>query len=47
MEETTASLARSVYERGSLSAHVATTRREAVQLKLYSDAILAQLLEIL
>lgn len=47
IEETTASLARSVYERGSLSTHVATTRREVLQLKLYLDAVLAELLEIL
>ncbi len=47
IEESTASLARSVYERGSLSTHVATTRREVLQLRLYLDAILAELLEIL
>ncbi len=47
IEEATASLARSVYMRGSVSTHVATTLREARELKLYADAILAELLEIL
>lgn len=46
IEEATASLARSVYMRGSVSTHVATLR-EAHQLKLYADAVLAELLEIL
>jgi hypothetical protein len=32
---------------GSVSTHVAITLREAHQLKLYADAVLAQLLEIL
>jgi hypothetical protein len=47
IEEGTASLARSVYMRGSVSTHVANTRREAQQLKLYADAVLAELLEVL
>lgn len=47
IEEGTASLARSVYVRGSVSTHVANTRPEAQQLKLYADAVLAELLEIL
>jgi hypothetical protein len=47
IEEATASLARSVYMRGSVSTHVATTLREARELKLYADAVLAELLEIL
>jgi hypothetical protein len=46
IEEATASLARSVYQRSSLSTHVATTEREVRQLKLYADATLAELLEI-
>lgn len=47
IEEGTASLARSIYMRGSVSTHIATTFREAQQLKLYADAVLAELLEIL
>jgi hypothetical protein len=47
IEEGTASLARSVYMRGSVATHVATTLREARALKLYADAVLAELLEIL
>ncbi len=46
VEEGTASLARSVYERGSVSTHVATTREEVLQLKLYVDGVLAELLQI-
>ena len=47
VEDGTASLTRSVYTRGALSTHVATTLREVRQLKLYADAVLAELLEIL
>ena len=39
-------LARSVYDRGSLSSHVATTRQEVLTLKGYADAVLADLLQI-
>jgi len=46
VEEASASLARSVYDRGSLSSHVVSTRREVQQLKLYVDGVLAELLEI-
>ena len=46
IEEHTSSLARSTYERGSISAHVATTRREVQQLKMYVDSVLAELLEV-
>lgn len=46
VEEASASVARSVYDRGSLSAHVVSTRREVQQLKLYVDGVLAELLEI-
>jgi Predicted pPIWI-associating nuclease len=46
IEELTASLTRSVYERGSLSAHVASPRSEVQQLKLYVDGVLAELLEV-
>jgi len=46
IEEHTASLARSTYERGSVSTHAATTKREVQQLKMYVDSVLAELLEI-
>jgi Predicted pPIWI-associating nuclease len=46
IEELTASLARSVYVRGSISTHVSSPRAEVQQLKLYVDGILAELLEI-
>jgi hypothetical protein len=46
VEEATAALARSLYDRGSLSSHVAMTRTEAEQLKRYVDAILGDLLQI-
>lgn len=46
VEERTASLARSVYERSSISTHVATTRQEVLRLKMYVDSVLAELLEI-
>lgn len=41
-----ASLARSTYERTSLSAHVSSARREVQQLKMYVDSVLAELLDI-
>lgn len=47
VEEGTAMLARSLYTRGSVSTHTATTLREVRELKLYADAVLAELLEIL
>ncbi len=46
VEEHTASLARSTYERGSISTHIGTTKQEARQLKMYVDSVLAELLEI-
>lgn len=46
VEEFTASLTRSIYERGSLSAHVVTSRQEVQQMKMYIDSVLAELLEI-
>lgn len=42
----TDSLARSLYDRGSLDTHVTTSRREVKQLKLYVDGVFAELLEI-
>jgi hypothetical protein len=46
VEELTARLARASYERTSLSAHIATAKREVRQLKMYTDSVLAELLEI-
>jgi hypothetical protein len=46
IENSVGLLARSVYDRGSLSSHVATTRQEVLTLKGYADAVLADLLQI-
>jgi Predicted pPIWI-associating nuclease len=46
IEALTASVTRSVYERGSVSAHVPSPRSEVQQLKLYVDGVLGELLEI-
>ena len=46
VEEATASLTRSTYDRSSLSAHVTTARQEVEQMKMYIDSVLAELLEI-
>ena len=46
VEEGTAALARSVYDRGSLSSHKTMTRTEVFQLKRYVEAVLAELLQV-
>jgi hypothetical protein len=46
VEEASASLARSVYTRGSVSTHVATTREEVLNMKPYVEGVLAELLQI-
>jgi Predicted pPIWI-associating nuclease len=46
MDEAVASLARSTYQRGSVSTHVGTTSKGGRSLKRYVDALLAELLEI-
>jgi hypothetical protein len=46
MEEQIASIARSVYERGSVSTHGAATLPELQRFKGYADAVLAELLQI-
>jgi hypothetical protein len=46
IEGAVGSLARSVYNRGSLSTHIATTRTEVLTFKGYTDAVLADLLQI-
>jgi DNA mismatch repair ATPase MutS len=46
VEGAVGSLARSVYNRGSLSTHISTTRTEVLTFKGYADAVLAELLEV-
>ncbi len=44
IEDRVASFARSTYERSSISAHVASSRNEVLQMRNYLNAILAELL---
>jgi hypothetical protein len=46
VEDRCAGLARSVYERSSISSHVTTSKGEVIQIKMYVDTVLAELLEI-
>lgn len=46
VDERTASVARASYERSSVAAHVSSTKGEVLQLKMYVDSVLAELLEI-
>jgi hypothetical protein len=46
LEDQTASLARSVYERGSASTHAATLKAQVLSFKGYADAVLAELLQL-
>lgn len=46
VDEAVAVLARSTYQRGSVSTHVGTTSAEIKSLKRYVDALLAELLEV-
>lgn len=46
VEDASASLARSVYTRGSVSTHVATTREEVLTMKPYVEGVLAELLQV-
>ncbi len=46
IEEHVGSLSRAIYDRTSLSTHVATTRAETLQLRMYVETLLAELLEI-
>ena len=46
VEELGASITRSAYTRGSKSAHSSTAAQEVNQMKMYIDAVLAELLEI-
>ncbi len=46
VEERVGALARSVYDRSSLSTHVGTMKQEVQQVKAYVDVVLTELLEI-
>jgi hypothetical protein len=46
VEEIVSTLTRAVYDRSSISAHIAATREEVHQVKMYVDTVLAELLEI-
>jgi hypothetical protein len=46
VEDGIAALARSVYDRGSVSTHLGSSRREIATVKTYTDAVLAELLQI-
>lgn len=46
IEGAIAGLARSLYERGSISAHVGATRQEVANLKRYLDVVLAEFLQL-
>ena len=46
VEERVGALARSVYNRSSLSTHVGTSKQEVQQIKAYVDVVLGELLEI-
>jgi hypothetical protein len=46
LEEQVAGIARSVYERGSVSTHAAPLREQVLSFKSYADAVLAELLQI-
>ena len=45
-EELTASVARSTYERSSISTHITTAKQEVQRMKMYIESVLADLLEI-
>ena len=46
IEDKVGALARSVYNRSSISTHVSTSRQEVRQIKAYVDVVLGELLEI-
>jgi len=46
VDELGAAITRSAYTRGSMSAHGVGSAQEVRQLKMYVDAVLAELLEI-
>ncbi len=46
VEERVGALARSIYNRSSLSTHIGTSKEEVQQIKAYIDVVLGELLEI-
>lgn len=46
IEEMFSSFARSVYQRSSIPTHVSLARRDVLQMKMYVDTVLAELLQI-
>jgi hypothetical protein len=46
IDEAVATLARSTYQRGSVSTHIGSTSKEIKSLKRYVDALLAELMEV-
>ena len=46
IEDSAGILARSIYNRGSVAAHVSTAREEVLQLKVYVEGVLSELLQI-
>jgi len=46
IEDRIGALSRAVYDRSSISAHVAASRAEVVQVKMYLDTVLSELLEV-
>jgi len=46
IEELVTSFATSTYDRSNVAAHVASARRDVMQLKIYLDGVLAELLQI-
>jgi hypothetical protein len=46
VEEMVGTLARSVYTQGSIDTHIASGRRQVVQLKRYVEAVLSDILEV-
>ena len=46
VEDKVGALARSVYNRSSISTHISTSKQEVLQIKAYVDVVLGELLEI-
>src|SRR5690606_15137466 len=46
IEDSAASLARSIYTRSSISTHAATSKGEVMTMKMYIDTVLSELLQV-
>jgi len=46
IEEHVGSLSRAIYDRSSIATHIATSRSEIAQIRMYVETVLAELLEI-